>query len=218
MESIIAHFKEFEHKSSFSISKNDVIQKINGLTHKGRKEIRERLLQEAMGMSKNDTALVWLQGCFKELDKHAFRIHKVYFSPGTEIGEALSNLLRDAQESVRLCVFSITDHRLAKEILNCQRRGVEVEIITDDQKMFDRSSEIQDMRMAGIDIKIDHSKYHMHNKFGIIDNRIVFTGSFNWTYTASKHNQENLLVTTNGSIVKQFSEEFDKLWDEMYTL
>ncbi len=74
------------------------------------------------------------------------------------------------------------------------------------------------MRQAGINVKIDHSQYHMHNKFGVIDNKIVFTGSFNWTYTASKHNQENLLVTTNSSIVQQFSEEFEKLWDVMYAL
>ncbi len=107
---------------------------------------------------------------------------------------------------------------MAKEIVNCYRRGLSVEIITDDQKIFDRGSEIQDLRGLGIDIKIDHSQYHMHNKFGIIDNRIVFTGSFNWTYTASKHNQENLLVTTNGSIVQQFADEFGKLWNEMYVL
>ncbi len=91
-------------------------------------------------------------------------------------------------------------------------------MITDDRKIFDRGSEIQNLRNKGIDIKIDHSEYHMHNKFGIIDDRIAFTGSFNWTYTAQKHNQENLLVTTNQSIVEQFKSEFDRLWQEMFKL
>jgi phosphatidylserine/phosphatidylglycerophosphate/cardiolipin synthase-like enzyme len=58
----------------------------------------------------------------------------------------------------------------------------------------------------------------MHHKFGIIDSRIVFTGSFNWTYTATKHNQENLLITTNVDIVGQYSEQFEELWKEMYKL
>jgi len=218
MNSILAHFKKFSKADTLKITDNHIIRKLSELNHKGRKELRERLLEEALKMTDNQPSINWLKSCFNELDKHAFRMHKVFFSPGTEIGETLSSLLREAQESVQLCVFSITDHRLAKEILNCQRRGLKVEVITDDQKIFDRGSEIQDMRHAGIDIKIDHSKYHMHNKFGLIDKRIVFTGSFNWTYTASKHNQENLLVTTNGSIVQQFSDEFDKLWQEMYTL
>jgi phosphatidylserine/phosphatidylglycerophosphate/cardiolipin synthase-like enzyme len=58
----------------------------------------------------------------------------------------------------------------------------------------------------------------MHHKFAIIDTRIVFTGSFNWTYTASKHNQENLLVTSNYEILNQYADEFERLWKEMYWL
>ncbi|GAF03889.1 phospholipase D-like domain-containing protein [Saccharicrinis fermentans] len=218
MERIVTHFKEFVGKDAFKISNKHIIGKLSQLNHQGRKELRAQLLEQAMMMSEDKSALVWLRSCFDELDKHAFRMHQVYFSPGTEIGDTISKLLNEAEKSVQLCVFSITDHRLAKEVLNCQRRGLKVEIITDDQKIFDRGSEIQDMRYAGVEIKIDHSKYHMHNKFGIIDRRIIFTGSFNWTYTASKHNQENLLVTTNGSIVQQFHEEFEKLWREMYVL
>ncbi len=218
MQTILNHFKQFTDQESFKITDAKIIQNISALNHLNRKQLREKLLEEAVSIPDNKSQINWLKTCFDQIDKHAFRMHKVFFSPGTEIGETLSNLLRDAQDSVQLCIFSITDYRLAKEVLNCYKRGLKVEVITDDQKIFDRGSEIQDMRLAGIDIKIDHSQYHMHNKFGIIDERIVFTGSFNWTYTASKHNQENLLVTTNGSIVNQFKEEFDKLWDEMYTL
>lgn len=84
--------------------------------------------------------------------------------------------------------------------------------------MFDLGSAINNLKNAGIPIKIDNSRYHMHHKFGIIDARIVFTGSFNWTYTASKHNQENLLITSNFDITKQYSKQYDILWNEMYKL
>ena len=30
------------------------------------------------------------------------------------------------------------------------------------------------------------------NKFGLIDGRILFTGSYNWTYTAKTYNQETI--------------------------
>jgi phosphatidylserine/phosphatidylglycerophosphate/cardiolipin synthase-like enzyme len=58
----------------------------------------------------------------------------------------------------------------------------------------------------------------MHNKFGIIDQKIAITGSFNWTLTATLHNQENLLATSNVDIVNQYQHEFNRLWQKMYEL
>jgi phosphatidylserine/phosphatidylglycerophosphate/cardiolipin synthase-like enzyme len=58
----------------------------------------------------------------------------------------------------------------------------------------------------------------MHNKFGIIDNKIAITGSFNWTYSATKHNHENLVATTKFEIVKQYEEEFNRLWKQLFEL
>ena len=84
--------------------------------------------------------------------------------------------------------------------------------------MNDRGSQVSLLDMAGIPVRIDHSRYHMHHKFGIIDGRIAFSGSYNWTYTATKHNQENLLVTTNYDIVHQYLEEYENLWQEMFPL
>ena len=37
----------------------------------------------------------------------------------------------------------------------------------------------------------------MHNKFAVIDDEIVLTGSFNWTSAAANNNQENLVVVDN---------------------
>ena len=218
MKEILNYFRQLPGSGVTEIKDVDILFRLSELDHHDRKQLRDSLLNDSMVFDNKEEAIKWLKQCFGLIDKHAFRIHKVLFSPGTEIGDALLDLLHGARESVKLCVFSITDHRLGKAIMECHNRGLEVEIITDDQKIFDRGSEIQGMRSKGIDIKIDHSKYHMHNKFGVIDNRIAFTGSFNWTYTAQRHNQENLLVTTNHDIVKQFAEEFTRLWKEMFVL
>jgi len=218
MQEVINYFKGITKQKVETIEDADILYRISELNHYDRKLLRESLLKDSLRFETNEQAVAWLENCFELIDKHSFRIHDVLFSPGVDIGNALFDILNKAKVKVDLCVFSITDHRLANAILDCYHRGVEVKIITDDQKIFDRGSEIQGMRNKGIDIKIDHSQYHMHNKFGVIDNRIAFTGSFNWTYTAQKHNQENLLITTNHSIVEQFSNEFEKLWLEMYTL
>jgi len=161
-------------------------------------------------------AIFWLQNCFTLIDKYMFQIHKVYFSPGTDIIVSITDLLKQATKTLDLCIFTITDDRLATDLRDCLERGIKVRIITDDEKLYDNGSAIEDLKNAGIPIKIDHSRYHMHHKFGIIDSHIVFTGSFNWTYTASKHNQENMLVTTNFDILNQYKDQFDLLWNEMF--
>ena len=67
----------------------------------------------------------------------------------------------------------------------------------------------------GVSVKTDDSvRYHMHHKFCVIDNSVVVTGSFNWTDQAVKHNQENLLFLENKNLAQQYSNEFQKLWDD----
>lgn len=201
--------------------KAEISTLINKLNREERSELRYRLFNEARELemeSNGQQALFWLQNCFELIDEYMFRIHRVLFSPGTDILESISDLLNQAQQTLDICIFTITDERLAEDIFSCHQRGIKVRIITDDDKMYDHGSVINDLKNAGIPIKIDHSRYHMHHKFGVIDSRIAFTGSFNWTYTASSHNQENLLITSNFDIVKQYSEQYEQLWIEMFEL
>ena len=219
MNSIIKYFSiNFENLADLKID-FQIIQQINKMHRADRIELRNQLFERAalLEEKKNGDQIVrWLQNCFQIIDKYSFRFNNVYFSPGREIKETIAKLLHHAESSVDLCVFTITDHELASQIIACHRRKLKVRIITDDEKIKDNGSEIYKLKQAGIPIKIDHSHYHMHNKFGVIDNRIAITGSFNWTYTATKHNQENLLATTKFEIVKQYKDEFKRLWDEMF--
>lgn len=52
----------------------------------------------------------------------------------------------------------------------------------------------------------------MHNKFAIIDGKVLINGSFNWTPTADKKNEENLLILTEQELIKMFLERFEYLW------
>ena len=47
----------------------------------------------------------------------------------------------------------------------------------------------------------------------MIDNRKVITGSFNWSPSAARTNDETLLVIHSPQLAKHFTREMDRLWD-----
>ncbi len=60
----------------------------------------------------------------------------------------------------------------------------------------------------------DRPDAHMHNKFVVIDDSHLITGSFNWTVQAGKTNQENLLVVDNPYYIEKYNTEFEALWKQ----
>ena len=52
----------------------------------------------------------------------------------------------------------------------------------------------------------------MHNKYVVIDKKLVITGSFNWTKQAVNKNFENVLVLEDEAIALKYYQDFTKLW------
>ena len=52
----------------------------------------------------------------------------------------------------------------------------------------------------------------MHNKFAIIDGKILLTGSFNWTLAADQKNEENLLIIEDRKVIKAYQKRFEYLY------
>jgi hypothetical protein len=55
----------------------------------------------------------------------------------------------------------------------------------------------------------------MHNKFCLFDNRVLVTGSYNWTYSAETRNAENIITTDEENVCLAFCEQFAKLWGDL---
>jgi phosphatidylserine/phosphatidylglycerophosphate/cardiolipin synthase-like enzyme len=54
----------------------------------------------------------------------------------------------------------------------------------------------------------------MHHKFCIIDNKVIISGSYNWTFRARNHNSENIVLIENEDAIKIFDEVFKSLWNQ----
>lgn len=137
---------------------------------------------------------------------------KTSFSPGVACKEMIINHIFNAKESLDIAVFTISDDEITTEILRAWKRGVAVRIITDNDKSLDEGSDIYLLAKNDIPVKVDNSPRHMHHKFSICDGIYVLTGSYNWTLSAARFNQENVIELENQLIADQFQAEFNALW------
>ena len=139
----------------------------------------------------------------------------VFFSPGNDCLNAIVRALNAATSRVDVCVFTISDDRITNAILQCHIRKLPVRIITDDLKVNDQGSDIEQLAQARIPVRIDGSQSHMHHKYAVIDGKAVITGSYNWTRSAADYNFENVLITDDPRAVAAYQKNFDSLWPRM---
>lgn len=162
--------------------------------------------------------LDWLEGIEKLLAHRAASARDApaesaaYFTPGDSGPRAIAGLFNRARHSVDVCVFTITDDRIASAMLDAHRRGVTLRVISDDEKAHDTGSDIRELRRAGISLHTDRDPNHMHHKFAVFDRTTLLTGSYNWTRGAAEHNFENFIITNEAGLVTSFVREFERLW------
>ena len=162
-------------------------------------------------------SIKWLEQIIKTLDvsqptsQESGKV-EAYFSPGETCAKQIISLIRSAKKSIDICVFTISDDSISREIVKAHQRKIPVRIITDDDKANDLGSDIGLFIKKGIDVKMDNSPSHMHHKFAIFDEKTLVNGSFNWTRSASRYNQENVVVMSNPNLVKTFLNTFENLW------
>lgn len=140
---------------------------------------------------------------------------RVYFSPSEDCRNAIIREIKNATSELKICVFTISDDKIASAIIEAHQRDVRVTIITDNDKSSDVGSDIRSFFEKGIHVKMDMSTNHMHHKFMVADGKTTITGSYNWTNSAARYNQENIIVTKDQAVANSFIKEYDRLWQIM---
>jgi phosphatidylserine/phosphatidylglycerophosphate/cardiolipin synthase-like enzyme len=149
------------------------------------------------------------------------KVH-VYFSPDDNVRHHLLRAIENEHASIKIAVFTLTDMSIAHALLHAHQRGVLVEIITDPTCLKDRFNKVTMLSQHGVPVYIYSTEHGsglhscMHHKFALFERnfgnqRYVWTGSFNFTKSASESNQENVVVIHQDSTVQRFEEQFKKL-------
>ena len=133
------------------------------------------------------------------------------------IKNILANNISEATMSIEVAVAWFTHRELFKEILSALDRKVSVEILLSDS-IINRGEHGLDFSLflnKGGKLKFANSvKSFMHNKFCVIDEKLLITGSYNWTYAAEKYNSENIVVTDDTNVCNSFNTHFITNWEK----
>lgn len=133
------------------------------------------------------------------------------FAHFQNIQHFLAQQLKTAQKSIHVAVAWFTDRILLEILIQKAKNDVEIIVfLTDDH--INTNLDFRELIHAGGKVyKTDEQKL-MHHKFCIIDEKILCFGSYNWTFKANHYNTENMLITDGQDIIKDFQQEFKRLY------
>ncbi len=156
----------------------------------------------------------------KKLLVNGKKVKQVFFVPDEDVKVLLLGLIHmsKARTKIRIAVYQLTDKDIVNALILAHKRGVILEIITDQSCLYSRYEKITDLRRLGVPIHVYGGKYYsiMHNKFFVFENTlngksIVFTGSANATMGGTTRNEENVWIVENQKIIDQYKIKFDTL-------
>lgn len=134
----------------------------------------------------------------------------------------LETLFDQSRYNIYISMFSLTNDRVVKKIINSKYPDRKVFIFLDYNENHDTKEYRQLRGKKNVFIKfrkrylkngkLDKS-YIYHKKIGIFDGKVIFTGSSNWTEYGFYKNDEQNFIINSSAIASQAKSDFLKEWE-----
>lgn len=143
-------------------------------------------------------------------------IIEVGFSPDDGAEALTLKALASAKKTIRIAAYSFTSKPVAQALIQAHRRGVDVRCTLDKSNAASKAGRAAANLLvnAGIAVRIDGEHAIHHNKYIVIDNRTVETGSFNYSKAAAHSNAENVIVIWgNPELAARYAGNWQRHWE-----
>ena len=127
-----------------------------------------------------------------------------------DIADKIIKELDKARVSIHVCIAWFTNQSIADKLVEKHKQGIDVKVIFYD----DHTNSKFGVNIDGIPFKAVRGSRGglMHNKYCVIDNQIVITGSYNWSENDENKNDENTAVMYDYDRASDYSVEFRKMF------
>ncbi len=129
---------------------------------------------------------------------------QVYFCPRDDCGLVFERYIGAANSSV-YCAFYDIELKGLINSLSVKSSTIDVKLVIDATNYNEQ--------IKGDGVRMNVGGQLMHDKFCVIDEQIILTGSFNPTYNDNDKNNNNVLVFHSRILARNYLEEFQELWD-----
>jgi phosphatidylserine/phosphatidylglycerophosphate/cardiolipin synthase-like enzyme len=142
---------------------------------------------------------------------------EVWFTPNFSAFAALRSEIRAARRSINVLMHHLIFENAIRELTAAAERGVQVRVIINAE---DRESitgpRWEQFFAAGGQVRFKQTNPNafqlMHHKLAVIDDRILFNGSGNWSGSAFFNNFEFFVRYDHEPVVAPFISLFERLW------
>ncbi|MCP4415901.1 MAG: hypothetical protein GY805_04715 [Chloroflexi bacterium] len=128
------------------------------------------------------------------------------------LDETIASDLLTADVRVDIAAFDLDAEPIVQALIDLEARGVEVRVVTDSDNA--ELSSINRLRRNGTSVVEDKRTGLMHNKFVVIDGRILWLGSMNFTTNGVYCNNNNLVRINSPRLAANYTAEMDEMYVE----
>lgn len=147
----------------------------------------------------------------------------VYFSePGRDrdtmidkkVDDELVRLIDGAERYMYLAVYNFNKTSVVDAVLRAHQRNIDVRVVGDIDEFY--TSGYQKMYFHNINMTLGNASGIQHNKFAVVDDRYVFTGTGNISETDMVRNNNNWYIIENPQLVKLYKDEFLQMHNGLF--
>jgi len=127
-----------------------------------------------------------------------------------DVQNRILTAIDNARVSIRVLIAWFTNKALFNKLVEKHNAGIDVQCAIFDDGVNKKHGVNVDL-IPNVKLKRGKRGGLMHDKFCVIDNQVVITGSYNWTNNAEFRNDENVTVENDPEQATRFSEEYRRL-------
>ncbi len=138
---------------------------------------------------------------------------KVYFCPEDNCAQHYVDTLNLAKKNVWCMFFDMTHQDVGNKLIELKEKGLDVKAIFE-SRQIGQYSYYSKLDSANIDVIKDKNPKTMHNKFCIIDDSYVITGSMNPSKHSDEANDESIIVINDKDLINKYLNYFKLYWSK----
>ena len=143
----------------------------------------------------------------------------VGFSPSQGSLDLVLKTINSAKQNICMATYSFTSRPVVDALMAAKKRGVSIKIVSDEKANDKKYTATHYLVNHDINVRLNSNYAIMHNKFIVVDNQTVETGSFNYSEAAVKKNAENVIeLWNNRKVAVIYNTECNRLFNEATTM